>query len=112
MCLCFVTSYYSPLNFNCITGIRFQLRTQINSVFLKINLNFLFLHGFDFPDINIHFPDFNILDFFVLAKVTQPNCISQQKQKDFTHYQLEPENMPEELPGRGANIKYLQSSEI
>lgn len=33
--------------------------------------------------------------FVVLSTVTQPNCISQQKQKDFTHYQLEPENVPE-----------------
>lgn len=66
MRLCFVTHYYSPLNFNCITGIRLQLRSQINSVFLKINWIFLFLHGSDFPVLNIHSPDLNILDFCCL----------------------------------------------
>lgn len=56
MCLCFVT-HYSSLYLNYITGLRFQLRIQISSVFLKIRFSF-FLHDSDLPNLNTHYMTF------------------------------------------------------
>lgn len=54
MCLCFVTHYYSSLCLNYITGLRFQLRIQISSVFQKIRFSF-FLQDSDLPNLNTNY---------------------------------------------------------